>query len=238
MTKRGTPRSTATLPRPRSGTGVLARGPPLAGPAGATAGSRGARADAPPGTLALPAAAVGLGKERHGGGAEEAGPEAYRIVHFDVETERLITGPEAGGAPSGRRTADPRRERATEIGAVRAATGAELQQLTRPEGPSPEPHGTGPTNHEAWRSRGKELREVSTRFCAQLQARPPARGARRGPEPSNDPAGGPGREPRDPDRPDLPRHADLWSPDRKNAADRRPGSPGLRAARRFVAAGP
>ena len=152
----------------------------------------------PPGAPAPPAATVSLGEGSHGDGAEEAGPETYRIVYFDLETVRLIRDPEEEAPPSGRRVVDPRRERVVEIGAVCAATGAEFQQLIWPGGQFPEPHVTGLTNHEVWRSSGGEFREVFARFCAYLEARPAARGACRGPVPSLGPAGGPGREPRDP----------------------------------------
>ena len=43
---------------------------------------------------------------------------------------------------------------------------------------------------------------------------------------------------RNPGPPDCVRHAESWPPDRKNAADLEPGSPGSRAARRFFGAGP
>ena len=121
----------------------------------------------PPDSPGLPAATVGLREEAHGGGTEEAEPENYRIVYFDLETARLIRDPEEeGGPPSVRRTVDPRRERVVEIGAVCAATGAEFQQLTWPGGRFPGPHVTGPANHGVWRSCGEEFREVSARFCA------------------------------------------------------------------------
>ena len=109
---------------------------------------------------------MGLEEEGRGGGAEEAGPETYRIVYFDLETVRLIRDPEEEAPPSGRRVVDPRRERVVEIGAVCAATGAEFQQLTWPGERFPGPHVTGPANHEVWRSCGEEFREVSARFCA------------------------------------------------------------------------
>ena len=46
------------------------------------------------------------------------------------------------------------------------------------------------------------------------------------------------RQIRNPGPPDCVRHAESWPPDRKNAADLEPGSPGLRAARRFFGTGP
>ena len=158
----------------------LVRAPPCS--SGAAAATRRSRAEAETGPGdgidRLGSHAGPRGDEAFGtpaGTVESAGPP-FRVVYFDLETVSIADDPEEQvlGPRDPYRAVEPRRERVVEFGAVCASSGAVFQQLVWPGGRFAEPHVTGITNSEVWRSCGGDFPRVFSRFCDFLRARPRA----------------------------------------------------------------